>query len=484
MSSHPLPRLLGLLVLLALLTCTRAEAQGVSDFLIHVNTAPLERRQFLVDSMMATISGYPYAESDSLVWFFFRGGATEIALAGDMNGWSDGQSALQRLSTTDLWYRSEKYAPDARLDYKYVVDGNWILDPKNPYTVSGGFGPNSELRMPGYEPPQEILRQNGVPRGTVVDSVFSSSALGGSRTVSVYLPAGYQSGSDSCPVVLFHDGPDYIALGSAVNVLDNLIHEGRIPPTIGVFVPALDRNQEYAGSRIDLFTDFIVGTVMRAVDRSYRTRRDPQARAMIGSSNGGNISLYIAMRHPEAFGCAAAQSSNIISTISSTFANGPRLPLRLSIDIGTYDIAVLIPLARSFVPILQNKGYEYRYREYHEGHSWGNWRAHVDDALEYFFSRLLSAPSPPPASEGFDLGPAWPNPRSGAVTFPFVLPRDGQFRVALHDLLGREIRILYTGFRPSGGNELQLDLTGIPRGMFFLRGYWGGTDISKRIVIQ
>ncbi|MBE0642515.1 MAG: T9SS type A sorting domain-containing protein [Bacteroidetes bacterium] len=462
----------------------QAEAQTFSDFVIRVNIAQEQRRQFMVDSMLSTVTNYPYSESDSMVWFFYKGPAQEVAVAGDMNSWSDTQSPLQRLSNTDLWYRGERFAPDTRIDYKLVVDGNWILDPRNPYTVSGGFGPNSELRMPGYVPPDEIIRHEGVPHGSIIDTIFSSTALGGDRQVRIYLPAGYDSGTERYPVMLFHDGLDYYTLGSAANVLDNMIHEQRIPPCIGVFVPALDRTQEYAGASIDAFTDFIVHTVMKRIDATYRTRSEPEARAMIGSSNGGNIALYIAMKHPEVFGCSAAQSSNIITSVFDTFRNGPVLPVRLYLDLGIYDIQVLIPMVHSFVPLLQSKGYEVLYREYNEGHSWGSWRAHIDNALVFFFARLLSSTDSPPASQGFDVSPVWPNPASRQVTLPFALARGERLRITLCDALGRELRLLHDGHHPAGAGRMTLRLPSLGAGAYFLRISGESGVRSQRLLLR
>ena len=37
--------------------------------------------------------------------------------------------------------------------------------------------------------------------------------------------------------------------------------------------------------------------------------------------------------------------------------------------------------------ILENKSYTFQYTEYDEGHSWGNWRARMDDVLIYFFEK-------------------------------------------------------------------------------------------------
>jgi len=35
--------------------------------------------------------------------------------------------------------------------------------------------------------------------------------------------------------------------------------------------------------------------------------------------------------------------------------------------------------------VLEMKGYNIMYREFNEGHSWGNWRAHIDDMLVFFW---------------------------------------------------------------------------------------------------
>lgn len=474
-----------LCTILLSLAAIPAASQSFSDFLIRVNIAPEQRRQYLVDSMLATVPLFPLAESDTMVWFLYKGTAQEVAVSGDMNNWNDAQSPLQRLSTTDLWYRRDRYAPDARLDYKFIVNGTWILDPRNPHTVSGGFGPNSELRMPEYVPPPEIHRVTGVPQGSLVDTTFTAPLLNNSRLVRVYLPAGYEQDDTRYPVVLFHDGLDYLALGNAANVLDNLIDQGRIPPCIAVFVPAVNRTPEYAGPQIDTYTDFIVNTVMRRIDARFRTRTEPEARAVMGASNGGNISLYIAMKHPEVFGNVGAQSSNIIAPIFDRFETDPLLPLRLYLDLGTYDIAMLIPMVRGFVPVLQAKGYDYQYQEFHEGHSWGNWRARIDDALVFFFSRLLSL-SPPalPAGQGLDLGPAWPNPANDQVTVPVHLAHATRLRVSMRDILGREVALLADQQVPSGAVVARYALPTLPPGPYFLHVSTSSGSAIQRIAIR
>src|SRR5947209_5408010 len=61
----------------------------------------------------------------------------------------------------DGWSLSCIFPETARSEYTFIVNGQQVLDPLNPYWVPGPFGPHSECRMPGYvapppiEPPQE-----------------------------------------------------------------------------------------------------------------------------------------------------------------------------------------------------------------------------------------------------------------------------------------------------------------------------------------
>jgi enterochelin esterase-like enzyme len=364
-----------------------AQSQSFADFLSRVKSLPDSQKYSVVDSFMNAVPGFPFTEQDSLAHFLYRGNATTINVPGDANYWNAAALPMTRISGTDLWYRSEIYPPDARLDYKFLLNGIlWILDPLNPKQVAGGYGPNSELQMPLYEPPREIRYYSGIPHGSIHDTLFYSQILGNSRTINIYLPPDYSTRSDSFPLVLFHDGLDYLSLGSARNILDYLISQGRIQPIIGLFVPPVNRTEEYAGNLKDEFSRFIVQEVLVWVDETFRTRRSPAARATLGSSNGGNIALWLGLHYPEVFSKIAGQSSNVEESISTALAFNPPLNLMFYLDIGTYDIPLLQNRVQNLVTILNQRGYAFDYRIYHEGHSWGNWRAHLDNALEMFFS--------------------------------------------------------------------------------------------------
>lgn len=384
-----------LVVLMVLGGISLGEAQTFDDFLDRVNDAPDSQKSAIVDSFMAAADLFPFIEQDALAHFIYRGSASRVNVPGDANSWDANASPMTKIQGTNLWYFTQAFESDARLDYKFVFNGStWILDPLNPHQVSGGYGPNSELSMPQYVQPEEIIYRPEIPHGILRDTTFFSTHLGNSRTVRIYTPPGYEGSSDRYGMILFHDGLEYVTLAYANRVIDYLIWQGRIEPVIGVFVPPVNRTSEYAGGLKDEFSAFIVEELIPWVDARYRTRPEPACRATLGASNGGNIALWLGLHHADVFGLIAAQSSNVETSIANGFQDGPKLDLTFYLDIGTYDIAVLIPMVRNLRQIVEAKGYEYEYHEYHEGHSWGNWRAHIDDALALFF------PTAPPGARG------------------------------------------------------------------------------------
>ncbi|RMG41222.1 MAG: hypothetical protein D6732_02700, partial [Methanobacteriota archaeon] len=341
-------------LLIVLLSISFSAAQTFDDFINQLNSTPENERQALVDSFMNSVSQFPYLEQDTLCHFIYQGNANSVTVPGDANNWDPNASPMTHIGGTNFWYRTDVFESDARLDYKFVLNGsNWILDPLNPHTILGGFGPNSELRMPDYVMPPEIDYYPNIPHGSFLDTTFYSTHLGNSRTIRVYLPPGYYSTSDSFAVLVVHDGLEYITLANSDNVLDYLIDQNLIEPVIGVFVPPVNRNEEYIGNLQDEFTAFITDELIPWVDGRFRAKADPHYRATMGSSAGGNISLWLGLTHPEVFGNVAAQSSYIQSSIFDGFQNGPTLDLQIYMNLGTYDLPIIIQLVQSFIPILQ-----------------------------------------------------------------------------------------------------------------------------------
>lgn len=466
--------------------CAGLQAQTFADFLARVNAAPLSGRQAIVDSFMNAAPAFPFIEQDTLCHFIYQGNVNRVNVPGDANGWDINGFPMTHIDGTNFWYHREVFESDARLDYKFVLNGsNWILDPLNPNTILGGFGPNSELRMPAYLMPPEIEFYNNIPHGTLVDTSFYSVHLGNARTIRVYLPPGYTTSTDSLPMMLFHDGLEYLSLANSRNVLDYLIDRGSIRPIIGVFIPPVNRTAEYTGNLQGAFTEFIVDEVMPWLSGRFRISGDPHDRATIGSSAGGNISLWLGMTHPEIFGNVAAQSSYIQPSIFDGFQNGPLLDLQIYLNLGTYDLPVLIPLVHDFVPILQGRGYVFQFQEFHEGHSWGLWRAHIDDALEMFFPASPTAVDPVTrvGPSGFHLSQNFPNPFNPSTTVAFFLRRRMVISLKIYDTLGREVAVLVRGPMAAGEHRVIFQADHLAGGNYLLNLQAEGGSQSRLITL-
>jgi enterochelin esterase-like enzyme len=372
-----------------------AASQTIESFnsLLHrIAAEDRSKRSAIVDSFIIAQKpkGFPVT-NDSTAYFIYRGKVDSIiVVTGDQTQWSQNGDLMTNVSATDLYYVEGKFEPDARIDYKFVKDGNWILDPLNGHTINGGFGPNSELAMSAYIQPAAIQYNPAIPHGSVSTFTFTSSYTGDSRSITVYLPPKYNSSSLRCPTLYVHDGADYLSLASMTNVMDNLIEAKLIRPIIGVFVPpGPDRAGEYRLGKITQFTNLMDKELVPYIDSVYRTDARASQRGTMGCSDGGFIALYLAVNYPNIFGLVGGQSSTITDLLAGPIQNGPKIPVKFYLDVGTYDISdgnyMFLDLNRKLRNLLVSKGYDITYAEYHEGHSWGNWRAHTGNILKTLF---------------------------------------------------------------------------------------------------
>jgi len=232
----------------------------------------------------------------------------------------------------------------------------------------------------------EIDYSDDITHGTLKDMKFYCEYLQQNREVVLYLPYRY-SEYEKLPVILFQDGEDYLHFAMTKNIMDYLIFQEEIEPVIGVFISPVKRNEEYAGTLKSEYGSFIAHTVFHFIYNNYNVSGDPEDHAVIGASNGGNISLWLGFHYPELFRKIGAQSSYVEETLQAEFLTSDKLPLTIYIDMGKYDIPLLEELIAQFIPILSDKGYSFTFKEFPEGHSWGNWRGHLGDILIEFFGR-------------------------------------------------------------------------------------------------
>ena len=84
----------------------------------------------------------PRKIKEGVLFSYIAPGARAVHLVGDFNRWNPEKEPLFNLSGRGLWQKSVRLQP-GEYQYKYIIDGNWVLDPANPKTISGPLGPNS-----------------------------------------------------------------------------------------------------------------------------------------------------------------------------------------------------------------------------------------------------------------------------------------------------------------------------------------------------
>src|SRR5262249_37674625 len=75
-----------------------------------------------------------------------------------------------------------------------------------------------------------------VPQGSVQNSRFQSALLNNDRPLTFYRPPGYDPRGEAYPLLIVFDQEAYTLQIPSPTILNNLIHEKKIPPTVALFV--------------------------------------------------------------------------------------------------------------------------------------------------------------------------------------------------------------------------------------------------------
>ncbi|HLT36144.1 MAG TPA: alpha/beta hydrolase-fold protein [Enhygromyxa sp.] len=352
-----------------------------------------------VDAWMKGRS-FPIVEGKNAT-FVWRGDADEVRLRHFIFGLETSQP-LSRIDGTNVWYLDIEVPPRSRIEYKLEIrrgDRNeWIRDPLNPHLARDPFGANSVLQGAGYEIPAWIRPDLKARPGTLEPLSMRSQAFGQARTGHLYLPARFRR-SRQYPLLVIHDGSDYLKYSGLKIVLDNLIERLEIPPLIAVFVDSPDRLREYAND--ERHARFLTEELAPRLTKRLPILDSPRSRCLMGASFGGVAALSTAVRYPGYWGRLLLQSGSFAFTDIGhqnhrgplfnpvvEFMNGFRenptaISERVFVSCGVYES--LIYENRSLVPLLDETGMQVRFVEARDGHNWENWRDRTREGLSWLF---------------------------------------------------------------------------------------------------
>ena len=156
-------------------------------------------------------------------------------------------------------------------------------------------------------------------KGKVSTHSWKSRIFAGTiRYYSVYVPAQYEG--EKAAVMVFQDGHAYLGRKGQFRtptVLDNLIHQKKMPVTIALFIDPGHKKEKLPDKRgwspkpenrsfeydslSDQYARFLIDEILPEVAKTYALTDDPDQRAIGGISSGGICAWTVAWERPDYF---------------------------------------------------------------------------------------------------------------------------------------------------------------------------------------
>lgn len=364
----------------------------VQDIERHARLGPWALEKWLAGRQFPIVEG-------RTVTFVFRGHVDEVKLRHWIHGLATALP-FHNVPSTDLWFLAIDVPEGSRLEYKLEVvargEHRLIQDPLNQNLASDPYGVNSVVYGTGYQVPEWSMTDPEARPGEIVEHEIVSHALG-TKKVQVYLPARFRR-TRRYPLLVVHDGPDYVRYAALKTSLDNLIHRLEIPSLVVALIQSQDRLREYADD--PRHADFLARDLVPQLESAFPLVGKPSARALAGASFGAVASLAAAWRYQGFFDRLMLQSGSFAFTDIGPHDRGPvfdpvvrfvngfrRNPgkpaAHMYLSCGVYES--LIYYNRSMVPLLERAGLDVKYSEAHDGHNWENWRDRLREGLSWLY---------------------------------------------------------------------------------------------------
>ena len=334
------------------------------------------------------------------VTFVYRGQADKVFLRSWISGLNTAQP-LEPLPGSDLWALTMELPDMSRFEYKFEVfkngESHLLLDELNGVLAHDPFGANSVCQGYGYQRPSWTLPDPESRSGNLTTLKIDSHSFGQTRDIEIYLPALFRR-SRTYPLLVVHDGLDYLRYADLKNVLDNLIHRLEIPAMIVAMVQSPDRLTEYTGDK--RHAHFLAEELLPAVSAKFPLLDDSKARGLVGASLGGVASLHAASQYPELYGQLLLQSGSFafsdlghhkkdpvfdpVVKFVNEYRNNPIvLAEKIYMSCGIYES--LIYENRSLLPVFQDLNMQVFFEEARDAHNWENWRDRLRQGLSWLF---------------------------------------------------------------------------------------------------
>jgi len=180
---------------------------------------------------------------------------------------------------------------------------------------------NEKIEYAGDDLSMYAERHTTTPQVRILSQNFEIPQLGCDRRIWIYLPTNYELSQQHYPVIYMQDGQnlfDEFTASYAEWHVDEIMES--LPPNEQCIIVGIDHagenriteynpfDSEHGKGKGNDYTDFLAQTLKPFVDSNYRTRPQPQYTAIAGSSMGGLITMFAALKYPQVFGHAGVFS--------------------------------------------------------------------------------------------------------------------------------------------------------------------------------
>ena len=360
--------------------------------------------------------------------------ADTLFVAGSFNGWNPHSSAYALVKNADGSYQISLPTHLGPIEYKFTrgswanaeVGANQQPLPNRTADLRQLAEITQEVAAWSASGPLAPRKSTATTQVHVLSTTFGLPQLGRTRRVLVYLPADYAlQPTRRYSVLYLHDGQNvfdeatsYSGEWGVDEILDRLRAVGQDPA--GSIVVAVDndpqhRSDEYipwhnaeikAGGQGDAYVNFLALTLKPYVDSHYRTQSDAAHTGVAGSSLGGLISVYAALKYPQVFGEIGAFSPAFWVCNDSLRVFAKKHPAastaRFYFVAGPKESETMLPLMTQWRDELRTEGVPAANISFHaptDGqHKEWFWQREFPAAYEYLFGPTLKTNASAPKS--------------------------------------------------------------------------------------
>lgn len=323
----------------------------------------------------------PWLTEDDFVTFETTADFADAEYVSVWANWAPGGSWLRVEMTKvgDRWRATVGPLEEKFYHYRLIVDRQSVKDASNPTKVTSEPAWSTFL-VPGEG--SRLLADVPEGEGGSLDVMkYQSTVAGQERSAYVWTPPGYDpERAEPYPLfVLNHGGgqswTDWVEVGRARQILDNLSLDGAIEPMV-VVMP---------NGNVSNYPRELLENVVPVTEERYHVSSDPADRALAGLSAGGARTVSVLKAHPGEFawiGTFAAGFGGTAGVDAAAINAGTELYRLYTGDITDFTYGSVI----NSLPVLDQLGIEYEFAGVTIGpHGWDVWQKNLIDFAPRLF---------------------------------------------------------------------------------------------------